>query len=148
MPTWIHTEAAAAVTGWLDQMVPPTLTRCWTQRGELCAVGCDDLGRQAAWHLRLGLQDAVEQPQQPEADPQHPAAPRARPRARRVPRRPGLSQFLEAPHSSHSSRNSAAAMSPWCSSADRNAASRVGSAGSQPGVHARHGPGPFTVTPD
>ena len=45
---------------------------------------------------------------------------------------PGLSQFLEAPHSSQSSRNSAAAMSPWCSSADRNAATRVGSAGFSP----------------
>ncbi len=39
MPTWIHTEAAPAVMGWKDQMVPPQLARCWTQVGEAAAVG-------------------------------------------------------------------------------------------------------------
>ena len=34
MPTWIHTVAAAAVTGWSDQMVAPELTRCCTQPGD------------------------------------------------------------------------------------------------------------------
>ena len=38
-PTWIHTEAAPAWTGWYDQAVPPQLTRCCTQAGELAAVG-------------------------------------------------------------------------------------------------------------
>ncbi len=39
MPTWIHTVAAAADTGWSVQMVVPTLTRCWTQPGEELAAG-------------------------------------------------------------------------------------------------------------
>src|SRR5664280_2833089 len=38
-PTWIHTVAAAAETGWLDQMVAPALTRCWTQPGDEPAAG-------------------------------------------------------------------------------------------------------------
>ncbi len=31
--------AAAAVTGWSDQTVVPTLTRCWTHPGEEPAAG-------------------------------------------------------------------------------------------------------------
>ena len=51
----------------------------------------DDLLRQAARHLRLRLQDPVEHPQDPEADPQQ--APRARlvPRGARVGRRRAVS---------------------------------------------------------
>ena len=39
MPTWIHTVAAAAETGWFDQMVVPTLTRCRTHPGLVLADG-------------------------------------------------------------------------------------------------------------
>jgi hypothetical protein len=39
MPTWIHTVAAAASTGWLLQMVIPELTSDWTHPGEPCAAG-------------------------------------------------------------------------------------------------------------
>ena len=56
MPTWIHTVAAAAVTGWSDQMVVPTPTRCWTQPGDELAAGVmTDPGRpsgMAPWICR------------------------------------------------------------------------------------------------
>ena len=39
MPTWIHTVAAAAETGWSVQMVVPTLTRCCTHPGDVAAAG-------------------------------------------------------------------------------------------------------------
>ncbi len=39
MPTWIHTVAVAAVTGWSDQMVAPVLTRCCTHPGDELAAG-------------------------------------------------------------------------------------------------------------
>ena len=40
MPSWIHTAAAAASTGWSDQMVTPLLTRCCTHEGDVAAAGC------------------------------------------------------------------------------------------------------------
>ncbi len=73
MPTWIHTVAAAAVTGWSDQMVVPTPTRCWTQPGDELAAGRDDRPGQAQRHGPLDLQQAVEQPEDPEGDPEQPA---------------------------------------------------------------------------
>src|SRR5579863_1241383 len=39
IPAWIQTDAAPAWMGWNDQIVPPALTRCWTQPGELDAAG-------------------------------------------------------------------------------------------------------------
>ena len=57
MPTWIQTVAAAAWTGWYDQVVPAQLTTCWTQPGEAAAVGSMTLdGRPAAiagWACRI-----------------------------------------------------------------------------------------------
>ncbi len=38
-PTWIHTVAAAASTGWLFQIVTPLFTRCCTHSGERAAAG-------------------------------------------------------------------------------------------------------------
>ncbi len=38
-PSWIHTVAAAASIGWLDQMVTPLFTACCTHTGEVAADG-------------------------------------------------------------------------------------------------------------
>ena len=65
----------------VDQVLHPR-RRC--RRGRL-----DDLGGQAAGHLRLRLQDPVEDPQQAEPDAQQPPSPGFRRRARRA-RRPAL----------------------------------------------------------
>ena len=73
MPTWIHTVAAAAVTGWSDQMVVPTPTRCWTHPGDEPAAGRDDRAGQAERHGPLDLEEAVEQPEEPEGEPEQPA---------------------------------------------------------------------------
>src|SRR6266478_8719277 len=39
IPTSIQTVAAPAWMGWYDQMVPPQLSRCWTQGGDAAAIG-------------------------------------------------------------------------------------------------------------
>ena len=74
MPSWIHTAAAPAWIGWNDQAVPAQLTTCWTQTGELAAVGWITCAGQAGGHGRLRLQDPVEDPEDAEADPQQPPA--------------------------------------------------------------------------
>src|ERR1700722_10873913 len=46
LPTWIQTAAVAAGTGWLFQMVTPTLTRWCTHPGDPSVAGCTPpLGR-------------------------------------------------------------------------------------------------------
>src|SRR5664280_2078732 len=69
-PIWIHTVAAAADTGWFDQVVHPA-------RGGACRRS-DDGPRQAEWHRSLDLEQAVEDPDDPEGDPEHPASRRLR----------------------------------------------------------------------
>ena len=39
MPTWIHTEEAAAVTGWSFQIDTPDATTCCTHDGDEAAEG-------------------------------------------------------------------------------------------------------------
>jgi len=73
MPTWIHTADVAAGIGWFSQIVVPTLTMCWTQPGDDDADGSGPLW-QSERHRCLGLEEAVEQPDQPEADPEQPRA--------------------------------------------------------------------------
>ncbi|MGH3292425.1 MAG: hypothetical protein ACRDP7_11505 [Trebonia sp.] len=60
------------------------------------------------------------------------AADSAAPRDPAVPAAPSGTQFLDALQSSNSKTKTPAAMSPWCSSADLNAATRVGSSGLSP----------------
>ena len=71
-PTWIQTVAAAAWTGWSDQMVTPLLTRCWTQPGDVAGRRLDHARRQPEGHGRLDLQQPVEDPEGAEADPEDP----------------------------------------------------------------------------
>ena len=65
--------AAAADTGWSDQMVVPALTRLWTQPGDEEAAGVMTEPGRPERHGRLQLQQAVEQPQEAEGDPEEPA---------------------------------------------------------------------------
>jgi hypothetical protein len=39
IPIWIQTAEAPAWIGWYDQLLPAQFTTCWTQPGELAAVG-------------------------------------------------------------------------------------------------------------
>ena len=129
IPAWIQTEAAAAVTGWSDQMVPPALTRSWTQRGEACAAGS------MTWDGRppgiFGW--ACKRPSSSHKRPK-PIRSTCRARGSAAGAGPAAAgtQFREVPQASSSSTKTAAAISPWCSSADRNAATRVGSSGLSP----------------
>ena len=71
-PNWIHTADAAASAGWRDQAVAPKCTRPCTQPGDVEAGGPEHVRRQAQRHLRLELQQAVDDPQGAEADTQDP----------------------------------------------------------------------------
>ena len=80
IPTWIHTAAAPAVTGWLFQVVTPTFTRCCTHPGDEEAAGCKTPDGSPS-----GIEDCVWR---------SPSKSQSTPKAIRTKRRPGASGSL------------------------------------------------------
>ena len=94
--------------------------------------GLDDLRREPDRHLRLGLQDPVEDPQQAEADAQQPTpgglgqGRAVRPGPAPAPAAAGV-QVRTVTQARPSIAKISSAISPWCTSAALNAATTAGS---------------------
>ena len=117
-------------------MVPPQLTRCCTQAGEAAAVGWMTCA--ASPPAILGC--ACKIPSRIQINP-NPTRSSPRPRASRAPARsapasagPGAGRRQARAVAQASPRKTmmSSAIAPWCSSADLNAATSVGSAGFRP----------------
>ena len=128
IPIWIQTAAAPAWIGWYDQLVPAQFTRCWTQPGEAAAAG---------WMTCEGSPTAMDgwacsrpskiqmMPKPIRSSWRQPGSAMASPRPA-APLAGGRIHSLIAAQATARITKTQPAMIPWCSSALRNAATRVG----------------------
>ena len=134
IPTWIHTAAAAAWTGWYDQVVPPQFTTCCTHPGELAASGaitCD--GRPAAMAgCACNIPSKIHNRPNPSRSSRRPAGSAAHAAARLAVPRDGASLPLAATHTALTRPKISNARIAWWISAARNAATTTGSLASSP----------------